>query len=87
MAKRIRVNNVVPAIVETKLAKNLVRGEKERISAVERNRKKLLVPEIGKPQDMQRHIYIYFMRADYRPLLLTGEDYLAKKSQTKDASI
>ena len=60
--KQIRVNTVIPGIVLTELWTKLVPRVENR--ELENSKKRLLVPEVGTPQDVAES-YIYFLRADY----------------------
>jgi NAD(P)-dependent dehydrogenase (short-subunit alcohol dehydrogenase family) len=61
--KRIRVNTVVPGLVDTELwDKNNPKGFREAV--IEKASKILLVEKVGTPQDIAE-AYIYLLRADY----------------------
>ena len=77
--KRIRVNTVIPGLVETELWNKLVPDEQERKIEIEKGSGTLLVPEIGQPHDIAE-AYVYFMRADYSTgttLVIDGGGLLA----------
>jgi NAD(P)-dependent dehydrogenase (short-subunit alcohol dehydrogenase family) len=61
--KRIRVNTVVPGLVDTELwDKNNPKGVRKAL--LEKGSKNLLVGKVGTPQDIAE-AYIYLLRADY----------------------
>jgi NAD(P)-dependent dehydrogenase (short-subunit alcohol dehydrogenase family) len=61
--KRIRVNTVIPGLVDTELLdKNKPKGARKAI--LEKGSKNLLVEKVATPQDIAE-AYIYLLRADY----------------------
>jgi len=77
--KRIRVNTVIPGVVVTELWTKLVPSVENRQQVLENSKKKLLVPEVGTPEDVAES-YVYFLRADYstgQTLVIDGGGLLA----------
>jgi NAD(P)-dependent dehydrogenase (short-subunit alcohol dehydrogenase family) len=59
--KGIRVNTVIPGLVETELWDSAGTSRQDLLA---RGQKSLLVPFVGQPSDVAES-YIYFLRADY----------------------
>jgi len=62
--KRIRVNTVIPGIVDTELWEKLIPDGDAKKTALDKHEKKLLVGKLATAEDIAES-YIYFMRADY----------------------
>ncbi|KAI0121168.1 oxidoreductase [Xylariales sp. AK1849] len=62
--KRIRVNTVIPGLVQTELWDKLGRSKDEQAKIFEEGAKKLSVGFVAKPEDIAE-AYLYLIRADY----------------------
>lgn len=62
--KKVRVNTVVPGLVNTELWSKMIPDESERKETFKKHSEKLLVPFVAVPQDIAE-AYVYLMRADY----------------------
>jgi NAD(P)-dependent dehydrogenase (short-subunit alcohol dehydrogenase family) len=62
--KQIRVNTVIPGLVQTELWEKVQPDKEKREATIESAKKNLLVKEVGTPRDIAE-AYVYFLRADY----------------------
>jgi NAD(P)-dependent dehydrogenase (short-subunit alcohol dehydrogenase family) len=62
--KQVRVNTVIPGLVQTELWEKVIPDKGRREATIEGAKSKLLVPFVGTPRDIAE-AYVYFLRADY----------------------